>query len=26
MFVDCAATEAVTEITAGLMTGFPPSP
>jgi CubicO group peptidase (beta-lactamase class C family) len=26
MFVDCAATEAVTEITADLMTGFPPSP
>ena len=26
MFVDCAATDGVTEITAGLMTGFPPSP
>ena len=26
MFVDRAATEAVTEITADLMTGFPPSP
>jgi CubicO group peptidase (beta-lactamase class C family) len=26
MFADCATTEAVTEITAGLMTGFPPSP
>src|ERR1700752_2326855 len=26
MFADCAATEAVTEITADRMSGFPPSP